>query len=424
VTVFLRRAARPAPRSALTSHFYGWNVVAAAFVILFTAYGAQYSFGVFFNALVQEFHWSRASLSGVFSLYAFGYSISGFPAGRLTDAWGPTRVITVGALFLGGALAAMALVTQLWQPYLLYGVVAALGMGTAYVPCNSTVVKWFTRRRGLAVGLASSGGSVGTFALPPLTQLAVNSLGWRGAYLVLGAVVVVVLTATAPLLRRDPESMGLHPDGDALPRPTVHAGTDGLRLGAAIRTRAFWLLAAVFASTWIPVFIPLVHLVPFARDLGHAPLVAATAVSVLGAGAVLGRLVMGSLSDRLGRRTTLGLGMTLQAAAFVAFTIAHDIVPLYAAALLFGFAYGTVSTQFPAIVGDFFGRAHAGSIVGSLFALAGCMAAWGPLLAGATFDATGSYRVAFLISAGLNVGGVGLLRACRPPRRALSAAVA
>jgi len=404
--------------------FYGWKVVAAAFVVLFTAYGAQYSFGVFFNALLQEFHWSRASLSGVFSLYAFGYSVSGFPAGRLTDAWGPARVIAGGALFLGGALAAMAMVSQLWQPYLFYGVIAALGMGTAYVPCNSTVVRWFARRRGLAVGLASSGGSLGTFVLPPLTQLAVTNLGWRGAYLVLGATVFAVLTATAPLLRRDPESMGLHPDGDAIRPPTVRVGADGLRLGDAMRTRTFWLLAAVFAATWIPVFIPLVHLVPFARDLGHSPLVAATAVSVLGAGAVLGRLVMGTASDRLGRRTTLGVGMLLQAAAFAAFTVAHELPSLYAAALLFGFAYGTVSTQFPAIVGDFFGRAHAGSIVGSLFALAGCMAAWGPLLAGATYDATGSYRVAFLISAGLNVVAVGLLTACRPPRRVLSAAAA
>ena len=99
--------------------YYGWKVVAAAFVILFTAYGAQYSFGVFFNALLAEFHWSRASLGGVFSLYAFVYSVFGFPAGRLTDAWGPTRVIACGAVFLGGALGAMALVTQLWQPYVL-----------------------------------------------------------------------------------------------------------------------------------------------------------------------------------------------------------------------------------------------------------------------------------------------------------------
>jgi MFS family permease len=398
--------------------FYGWKVVGAAFVVLFTAYGAQYSFGVFFNALLQEFGWSRASLSGVFSLYAFGYSVYGFPAGRLTDVWGPTRVIACGALFLGGALAAMALVTELWQPYVFYGVVAAIGMGTAYVPCNGTVVKWFTRRRGLAVGLASSGGSMGTFVIPPLAQLAVGALGWRGAYLLLGVIVFTVLTSAAPLLRRDPESMGLRPDGDAAPPAAtrVVAG-GGLTLAEAMRTRTFWLLAIAFAATWIPVFIPLVHLVPLARDLGHAPMHAAAGVSVMGAGAVLGRLLMGLVSDRIGRRPTIALGMGLQAGAFAAFTVAHALPSLYAAALLYGFSYGTVSTNFPAIVGDFFGRAHAGTIVGSLFALAGCMAAWGPLLAGASYDASGGYGPAFLLSAALNLIAVGLLARCRPPRR-------
>jgi OFA family oxalate/formate antiporter-like MFS transporter len=402
--------------------FYGWRIVAAAFVVLFTAYGAQYSFGVFFTALVHEFHWSRASLAGVFSLYAFGYSVFGFPAGRLTDAWGPTRVIAAGGLVLGGALASMALVSELWQPYVLYGVVAALGMGTAYVPCNSTVVKWFARRRGLAVGLASSGGSVGTFVMPPLAQLAVEGLGWRGAYVLLGATVLVVLAATAPLMRRDPESMGLHPDGEASPPATVGAGADGLTLGDAVRTGTFWLMTVAFTATWIPVFIPLVHLVPLARDLGHGPLTAAAAVSAVGVGAVLGRLVMGVVSDRIGRRPTIGIGMLLQAVAFAAFTTAQALPSLYAAALVFGFSYGTISTLFPAIVGDFFGRAHAGAIVGCLFALAGSTAAWGPLAAGAAHDATGSYRAAFLLSAGLNVVAAGLLGACRPPRSALGAA--
>jgi MFS family permease len=405
--------------------FYGWKVVAAAFVILFTAYGAQYSFGVFFNALVQEFGWSRANLSGVFSLYAFGYSVYGFPAGRLNDVWGPTRVIACGAVFLGGALAAMALVSELWQPYVFYGVVAAIGMGTAYVPCNGTVVKWFTRRRGLAVGLASSGGSMGTFVMPPLAQLAVGALGWRGAYLLLGAIVFTVLTSAAPLLRRDPESMGLHPDGVAAPPSATRVVTGGgLTLAEAMRTRTFWRLAVAFAATWIPVFIPLVHLVPLARDLGHAPMHAAAAVSVVGAGAVLGRLVMGLVSDRIGRRPTIALGMGLQAVAFTSFTVAHGLPSLYAAALLFGFSYGTVSTLFPAIVGDFFGRAHAATIVGSLFALAGCMAAWGPLLAGASYDASGSYRAAFLLAAGLNLVAVVLVAGCRPPRRLVVAAAA
>src|SRR5207244_3105295 len=97
-------------------------------------------------ALLTEFHWSRTGLAGVFSLYAFTYCVVGFPAGRLTDRWGPRVVIACGALFLGAALVAMAGVTALWQAYVLYAV-AAIGMGTAYVPCNTTVVRWFARRR-------------------------------------------------------------------------------------------------------------------------------------------------------------------------------------------------------------------------------------------------------------------------------------
>ncbi len=129
-----------APAAARSGRiFYGWAVVVAAFSILFLAYGAQYSFGVFFTALLGEFGWSRASVSGVFSIYALVYCTLALPAGRLTDRIGPRIVIATGAVLLGGALAAMALVTRLWQPYVLYGGVAAVGLGTVYVPCTSTV---------------------------------------------------------------------------------------------------------------------------------------------------------------------------------------------------------------------------------------------------------------------------------------------
>ncbi|HEX3177212.1 MAG TPA: MFS transporter [Methylomirabilota bacterium] len=395
--------------------FYGWRIVAGAFLVLFTAYGAQYSFGVFFAALIDEFHWSRAGLAGVFTLYAFAYSVFGFPAGRLTDRWGPRTVITAGGIFIAVALCGMASVTRLWQPYVLYGVVAALGMGTAYVPCNSTVVKWFARRRGLAVGLASSGGSVGTFALPPVAQWLVGAAGWRTAYLVFGVVVLVTLTVVARVMRRDPESMGLHPDGEP---PPPHGVASGMSLGGAMRTAAFWLLAAAFAATWLPVFIPLVHLVSLARDLGHAPATGAWLVSALGAGAVAGRMIMGPVSDRVGRKPALIVAMGLQALAFAAFATAHGMGALFGAALLFGYSYGGVSALFPALVGDIFGRASAGAIVGCLFAVAGSMAAWGPLIAGAVYDVTRSYGLAFQLSGGANLAAAALVAGIRPPRRA------
>jgi MFS family permease len=397
--------------------FYGWRIVAAAFVILFMAYGAQYCFGVFFAALIDEFRWSRAGLAGVFSLYAFGYCVAGFPAGRLTDRWGPRVVVTSGAVLLGAALAGMALVRRLWEPYVIYGVIGGLGMGTAYVPCHTTVVKWFTRRRGLAVGLASTGASLGTFALPPLAQRLVAAIGWRGAYVVFGVGLFAAVGLAAAVMRRDPRSMGLQPDGDAeSPAPVAPPG-GAWTLGHAMRARAFWLIAAAYTATWLAVFIPLVHLVPLARDLGYDAGTGAWLVSALGAGAVGGRLVMGAVSDRIGRRPTIVAAMTLQAVAFVGFATVVSLNGLVVTAVAFGFAYGTISALFPAIVGDLFGPEQAGSLVGFLFAVAGSLAAWGPLVAGLVYDATGGYGLIFRLAAAASVLAALLLSLARVPRR-------
>jgi len=373
---------------------------------------------VFFGALLEEFGWSRGKLSGIFAIYAFSYALWGFLAGRLSDRWGPRVVLAGGSLFLGGAIAAMASVTQLWQPYLLYGVLAAVGMGTIYIPCNTTVVKWFLRRRGFAVGIASSGGSLGTLVIPPVAQLVVSAVGWRAAYVVFGSAIVLVLQIVALVMRRDPESMGLHPDGISPPRAMSETFDTGWALGPALRTRSFWMIAATFTATWIPVFVPLVHIVPFARDLGFSPLTAATALSALGAGSIAGRLVMGAMSDRIGRRATGVIGTTLQATAFLAFSVVQSLPAVYGVAILFGFAYGTVSMLFPALVGDFFGRQHAGAIVGFLFAFAGSTSALGPWAAGAIYDAHGSYAIAFYTSAAFNVAAAVLVMLARPPRRA------
>jgi MFS family permease len=397
--------------------FYGWTVVAAAFLILFMAYGTQYAFGVFLAALVEEFGWSRASVSGAFSLYAFVYSVFALGAGRLTDRWGPRAVISIGGALLGIGLILMSRVTALWQPYLLYGTVAALGMSTAYVPCNATVAKWFTRRRGIAMGLASAGGSLGTFALPPVAHLLVSQIGWRGAYVIFGVAVLLALNALAVLMRRDPETMGLQPDGapaiGAPPRPGARAG--GWTVAHAMRTRAFWMLYGVFAATWTPVFIPLVHLVPMARGLGVAPLLAATLVSAVGVAAMTGRLVIGGASDRIGRRGALAVALVLQVVAFLGFAGARDLPALYLASVVFGFSYGGASTLFTATVADFFGREQAASLAGLLFALAGSMAACGPFAAGFIYDRAGDYRLAWWLSAACNGLALGLLAFARPP---------
>lgn len=402
---------RPAP-------FYGWVVVGAAFFVLFTAYGAQFSFGVFFSALLEEFGWSRGALSGAFALYAFGYSGLAVVSGRLTDRWGPRAVIAIGGIFLGAGWIAMSATSAIWHPYVFYGIVAAVGMSTANVPCSATVARWFVRRRGLATGLATAGGSLGAFCLPPLAQILVSGLGWRRAYVIFGAAMLLTLNLLAPLMKRDPEGLGLRPDGD--PPTETHAGPlesgRDYTISQAMRTRAFWMLFALFAATWIPIFAPLVHLVPLARGLGVDPLVAATLVSALGMAGIFGRLIMGGVSDRIGRRPAIGIGVLLQVAAFLGFAVAGALPGLYAASIAFGFSYGAVASLFPAVVADFFGRKRAGSLVGLLFAMSGSLAALGPLGAGFIYDRTGSYGPAWVASAVLNVVALGLLALARPPR--------
>jgi MFS family permease len=426
--------------------FFGWAVVAAAFAVLFVAYGLQFSFGLFVKAIGDDTGWSRRDLSLPYAVYVALYSLLSSVSGRLTDRYGPRLVVLGGGLLLGIGWAGFGLSQDLWHTYIGLGVVAAFGMSAAWVPCNATVVRWFVRRRGLAVGISSAGGSAGNLVAPPLVAVLIAGIGWRASLVVLGAIAVVGLAVAARFMVRDPESRQLLPDGDrpagdgsgagavtygaafdrspngrpaespdpAPPpnRPPPVAGPS-MTLDQARRTTMFWVLFAVFALTWLAVFVPFVHLAPFAEDLGMSVSTAALAVSAVGFGGVVGRLGVGWASDRLGRRSTLATMLALQVLAFVGFAIAgRGGGVLFAAATLFGFSYGGAVTLFPALVGDAFGRTHAGSITGALFAASGSMAAIGPFAAGWLYDALGSYRVAFLLCAAANAGAAVLLMGC------------
>ena len=167
--------------------------------------------------------------------------------------------------------------------------------------------------------------------------------------------------------------------------------------------------AAVFVCTWTAVFVPLVHLSPFARGLGVSAGVASGLISAVGVGGLLGRTRTGGVSDRVGRVPALAAVLTVQALSFAVFALARDLAVLFPAAAAFGFGYGGTTTVFPALVGDRFGRAHAGAIVGVLFAGAGSVAAVGPFVAAWIYDRSGSYRSAFWLSALVNLVGVALV---------------
>lgn len=394
-------------KAAFKAPFYGWIVAGGAFLVLFLAYGVQYSFGVFLPAMVDDLGWPRASLGGAFSVYSLVYtSVSPF-SGKLTDSLGPRRVIGLGGLLLGIGILATSQISSPWQLYFWYGIIAALGMSTAYIPCNMTVVRWFQRQRGLALGFASCGASCGILVVPLLASFIIAHSGWRVGLLALGAGLLVLVNVVARLMVRGPEQMGLLPDGDTV-ATSVEGGSRsypgpndaiGWTLREARSTLSFWMLLIAFAVALLTLLVPFVHIAAFAGDLGLSSTVGAISVSVIGLFALLGSVGLGALSDRVGRKSALALSLSLQVVAFVLFLAAKDSTMLYVGAAAFGFFYGGIASLFPALVGDLFGRAHAGAIGGFIFGGAGVLGAWGPAVAGYLRDVHGDYRITFTASA-------------------------
>jgi MFS transporter, OFA family, oxalate/formate antiporter len=389
--------------------FYGWILTWTSFSVLAISYGVQFSVGVLIPDMEADTGWTRTQISLAYSLYVLLYSSLSFVSGAFTDRYGPRRVILVGGFCMGTGYVLTGLSQELWQLYLSLGVLTAIGMSASFVPCNATVVRWFSRRRGQALAISTAGTGFGGLLLPPIAGLLTVSVGWRSTFVVLGAVAGLWLLGASRLMHRSPEERGFTVDGDPVASTSAGPSESGMTKVAdlttkqAVRTQEFWLILSLFAFTWIAIFFPMVHLSPFAESLGLPRSAAAISVSAVGVGGVLGRLVSGPLSDRIGRHVSLASVMLVQVAAFALFAISHGPGTLYPAALAFGFGYGGSTTLFPAIVADHFGRDHVGAIVGLIFAGGGSLAAIGPTAAGFLYDMTGSYRLAFVLSAGSNV---------------------
>ena len=401
--------------SAVERPFFGWRIVGAAFTVLFVVYGIQFSFGTFVGDVVADTGWSETRLQLIFAIYIGLYSALSALSGWLTDRWGPRPIVATGSILLTGGYLLWATSDSLIIVALGMGVVAPLGMSCSWVPCNATVVRWFVVRRGLATAIATSGGSLANILVPPIAALLVDAYGWRVAIVGMSIFGGVCMLLSALALERDPESIGQVPDGSPMSsRHTTEDGLTGVSPAEAWRSITYWQIFGMYALTFVAVFIPFVHLVQFAQSLGASLQTASTVISAIGIGGLVGRLVMGPISDRIGRKTSVILALGIETAAFMGMAISSGLWLLYPSAAAFGFAYGGGVVVFPPLVADLFGRAHAGAIVGRIFATAGSMAAIGPYVAQLIHNALGDYRWAFLLSGVAN--GCALLLATRLPR--------
>lgn len=386
--------------------FYGWKVVCCTFSVLMIGYGIQFCFGAFLPAIETDLGWDRTSLSLPYAVYVFLYAVLGLPSGWLTDRFGPSPVIAGGALCLGVGIGLFSQIDSLWMAYPTLGIIAAIGMSAVFVPCNATLVKWFIRKRGLAVSLSASGASMGNLVFPPIAAVLIESHGWRIAYLELAIVGTILIVIISRFVVSDPEAKGLRPDGDLESAGEVGSAPQkeepSYTLAQARQTPVLWILVAIFSCTWLVVFTPFVHLPAGAKDLGLEPTVGAYLLSTIGFGGLFGRLCTGPLSDKTGRIPALALVMALQTIGFGLLAEAYTSTWLFIGCFVFGLSYGGGTVLFPAIVGDQFGRKSAGAIVGFIFAIAGSLAAFGPPFAGYLYDSFGSYSLAYWICSAFN----------------------
>jgi MFS family permease len=382
--------------------FYGWLVVAAGFGVTFVGFGCIYSFSAFIDSLQREFGASRGSVSVVFSLAAFLYFGLGGVSGTLADRFGARRLVVAGMLLVGLGLAATGAARTLGEAYAVYALAVGIGVGCSYVPAMGAVQRWFARRRALASGLASSGIGAGTLVVPPLAALLVAHLGWRTAYVVLGASAAIVGAGMALLIEDDPRGRGLGPDGDALQPGTRAAPAAGMTLRDAITSRRFVGLYAACLACSFGVFVPFVHLAPSAIDHGIAPSSAGLLVGALGVGSTVGRFLLGGLADRLGHARTLTITYVAMALVLVIWLVATTFWPLALFAAVFGAAYGGWVALLPAVATDCFGARNIGGIIGVLYTSAGVGTLFGPSAAGFAFDVSGSYALPIAVSIGGN----------------------
>ena len=360
---------------------YAWVVVWATFVCLALIFGVSYSFAAFFESFAVEFSAQRADVSWIFGLSGFVYFVMGAGGGMLADRFGPRIVCSAGMALIALGLMATSWATSLFAVYLSYGLLVGLGIALVYTPSIASVQPWFTTRRGLAGGIASSGVGAGTLLVPVLVAMAIGPMPWREAMQVLALGVLVLGLLAAALLRRAP----------AAPSSGSGGSASGLSLCETLRSPTFrWLyLATVLASPVM--FIPFAHVSASARDLGLGEAFAVGLVGLIGVGSLVGRFAIGLLADRLGRAQTLVLMQLSMGASYVLWGAASGQGLLVVFALWFGLSYGSIVSLLPAICMDYFGGRSVASVVGTLYSGAAFGNLLGPVLAGAVFDHSGHY---------------------------------
>ena len=393
--------------------FYGWLLVAIAFVTMAVGVNARTAFSLLFPSILDEFGWDQGVTAGIFS---FGFLVSAFVTpcvGWLVDRRGPALVVELGVVATAAGLLLAPLAHAPWQLYLTLGALVGGGVNClAYTGQSLYLTNWFVRRRGLALSISFSGVGVGSITLLPWLQSLIEDGSWRTACWALGVLVVILLAPPNLLLRR-PEDLGLAPDGTGPSRPVMVddiAAAPGIwaavdwTVRRALRTARFWWIAIGYFCGLFSWYAVQVHQTKYLIDIGFSASTAAWALGVVSLVAVPGQIALGQLSDRIGREWvwTIGNGGFVLCCLMLLLLRDH---PATALLYLMVIAQGTLGYGLTLVMGpisaEIFEGRHYGSILGTAIVAAILGGAAGPWIAGLLHDHFGGYAPAFWLSIGL-----------------------
>lgn len=372
-----------------------WIIAGMAFLILGFSRGIHSIFGVFYVALLETFSWSRGVTAGVFSVNVIVDAIVSPIVGHLLDRYGPKKVVGMGCLLLASGLWLSSQINNLWQLYLFFGLLSALGFSfTGMVPHVVLISEWFSSKRASALGLVYAGTGVGLLLLAPLTQWLISGWGWAHALQTLAAVVMVLLLPLVwSFYRRGPY-------GERLARRGEPANQWTARL--ALQSLQFWslFLARIMAASGTTVIVT--HQVAHVVDIGYSGLFAATVFGLMGITSTCGRVVFGFIADLFSKQAAYTANIVTTLIGVGALMVARDASQpwlLYVYIFFFGIGFGSRAVIFSALSADIFAGKGFGSIYGYFAISVGVGGALGSWLGGFLHDMTGSYLVSFALSA-------------------------
>jgi len=390
--------------------FWGWYVVAGAFIIFGINYGARYCFGIFLKPMCDDLGWSRSVVAVAASVATLFYGLGGIFSGRLLDLFGPRWIVTTGAFVAAAGFILTPFISTPLQFYLAYGVLFGLGSSClGVVVCNSSVGKWFIRKRGIAIAIATNGAGVGTLILAPLAGFIAKIFDWQTGFTLLGIAVLVLCASVAQVLMRrtHPENYGLLPDGDTTP-PSFAVPSPGERQKTShwqatlllLRDSRFWIIVCCYNLAVVVETCTFVHQMAYAEEYGIGRIAAASSMAIVSVASIAGRFFYGWMSDRISdAKYTACLAFAIMAAGMGVLLFAKTLGIFYLYALIFGFGWSSIGQMIPILTVDRFGREVLGTAFGLVtFFAVGLGGSIGPVFGGLIYDTFGSYFYAWLIN--------------------------